>query len=321
MVLTGTHAVPRPRERFGRDRLRGKGLIISKQTYDTDGDGAEETEQSQSRSRRQLLKLAGAAGAAGAVALVARPAQAGAADGGTMMIGSGNPNSSSTTTSLAMTSSVGGPPFAAFAVGASGGTNLIGIVASGTFADLKLFGTGRLQMVPGVTGQTQPTFGPTLEEIVMSDTGILWTGTNNTALAANPWRRINAVRVDAANGTGNAFVPSRLIDTRTTTPLAAGGTRNVTIAGAGTGAAQIPANAIAIFGNLTAVSVGPKFLGAGFMTLYPTGVTRPTVSNVNMAAGGQVFPNFFCCGLGSGQLTVFSSIQTNFLIDVFAYMQ
>jgi hypothetical protein len=304
-----------PCERFGRDRLRGKGLIISKQIDDTDGCGAEETEQGQSRSRRQLLKLAGAAGAAGAVALVARPGSAGAADGDSLILGSAT-NASTMTTELSMTSTTAGQVGLAVL---TQGQSTFGLVAGGTLADLKLNGTGRLAMKAGVSGQAQPTVGATAQDIVMSDTGILWTGSAANGLA---WRRINAVRVDAANGSGNAFVPSRLVDTRTTTPLAAGGTRNVTVAGAGTGAAQIPTNAIAIFGNLTAVSVGPKFLGAGFMTVYPTGVTRPTVSNVNMAAGGQVFPNFFCCGLGTGgQLTVFSAIQTNFLIDVFAYVQ
>src|SRR6266851_4933907 len=94
--------------------------------------------------------------------------------------------------------------------------------------------------------------------------------------------------------------PIRLLDTRPGatacdapgTPLAADGVRTEP---AGTSCSGIPANAQAIVGTATVVN---NLSGAtsGFITLYPSGVDRPTVLNLGYVAN-QVVTNEFTVGL------------------------
>ena len=264
------------------------------------------------RSRRQLLKLAGAAGVAGAAALVALPDAASATDGSAVLAGTSNSSTAMTTIAMTATTSANG---ALYANASTSTANAWGVIAAGAgLGDVKLLGTGRLQFsAHPSTGQVAPSVTPASPELAMSDVGVLWAGETTT----NTWRRMNTVRVDKSDGSGSPFVPFRLYNSLLSTPLAAGGTRDITAAGVG----GIPANAIAVFGNLTAVSVGSSFPSAGYLTMYPKGVARPHVSNVNMTAGGHIFPNSFVCGLAGGKLTVYSTEASHILIDVFAYMQ
>jgi len=280
------------------------------------------------RSRRRILQLAGVAGAAGAAALVAGAVPAGAANGDNWVLGeSGSSNNATLPTGLIGTSALEG----ALNVGVNDSDGPApAIVASGLGAgDIKCNGTGRLSQLPaaGVTGGLAPTFAPIenagdqiLHELVRSDTGILW-ATTGTSDAANgtSWKRINAVRVDEASGNGAAFPPARILDTRSGSPIAANATLNVQVTGEG----GVPSGAVAVFGNLTAVAPnGSAFTDSGFLTLFPEGVSRPTVSNVNPATGGLAFPNFFFVGLSSGgELSVFANIQSHAVIDIFAYVQ
>ena len=84
-----------------------------------------------------------------------------------------------------------------------------------------------------------------------------------------------------------APVPARLVDTRgvdgnAPTPLNAGESRLVEIAGLG----GVPADATAVVMNVTAV----RPTAAGHLDVYPVGSARPTSSNVNFPAGVTV-PN------------------------------
>jgi hypothetical protein len=45
------------------------------------------------------------------------------------------------------------------------------------------------------------------------------------------------------------------------------------------------------------------------------------VPNLNVLAGSHIASAFFFCSLGSGKITVFSTVKTNFIIDIFAYVQ
>ena len=101
----------------------------------------------------------------------------------------------------------------------------------------------------------------------------------------------------------------------------AGSTTPVTIAGQGAGASAIPADAIAVVGNLTAVS----YTGSGFLALSPAGVTVGT-SSVNFITGQTAIANGFIVGLGTGlnagnvQVKV-AGHASHFLIDITAYIQ
>jgi hypothetical protein len=98
----------------------------------------------------------------------------------------------------------------------------------------------------------------------------------------------------AAQGAGpyqyHALTPCRVFDTRQASGDTAGApiladssTRTFQVQGK----CAIPVGAKAVSVNLTAV--GPT--GAGYLTLFPTGITRPVVSSLNFNAGEPAIGN------------------------------
>jgi hypothetical protein len=181
---------------------------------------------------------------------------------------------------------------------------------------------------PGVA----PPYPPNLFEQVRDTNGVLWI---NNASAA--WRRVNSVRTDTADGAGNAFKPVRILDTRG--PLfnqprkAAGSVTPIVVAGQGTGASHIPADAIAVMGNLTAAD----YTGGGFLVIMPNGITigpgagqynpQTDPSSVNFQVGQGAISNSFICGLNAGSLEVYvggpplPGHDSHFILDITAYIQ
>ncbi len=109
-----------------------------------------------------------------------------------------------------------------------------------------------------------------------------------------------------------AVTPERLMDTRENLggPLLVGGaTRSLQVAGRG----GVPAvGAIAVVLNVTVTQPA----AAGFVTVWPSGVTRPLASNLNMTAGATV-PNLVTVGLGAGgQVDLFSSADAHLVVDL-----
>jgi len=162
-----------------------------------------------------------------------------------------------------------------------------------------------------------PNYAPNTYEQVRDADGILWIHNVN-----GDWRRVNSVRVDAADGSGAPFAPFRVKDTRSGAKPAANSTTVIQIAGAGSGASSIPADAVAVMGNLTATA----YTGPGFLALSPAGVTVGT-SSVNFITGQGAIANGFIVGLGTG-LTNGGKIQvkvaghaSHFLVDITAYIQ
>ena len=116
--------------------------------------------------------------------------------------------------------------------------------------------------------------------------------------------------------------PVRLLDTRAGAsacdvpgaPLGAGVARTENARITCTG---IPAAAQAIVGNATVVNT----TGApgGFVTLYPSDASLPTVSNLNYVAG-QVVPNAFTVKLSSGgAFNIYASSGIHFIVDIAGY--
>ena len=69
-----------------------------------------------------------------------------------------------------------------------------------------------------------------------------------------------------------------------------------------------------MIGNITVVPSGP-----GFLTLFPSDATQPTVANSNFTAG-EVTNNFFTVGLGGdGAFKIFTSATTHVIIDLTGY--
>ena len=120
--------------------------------------------------------------------------------------------------------------------------------------------------------------------------------------------------------TGSSYVPlspSRILDTRngtggTSTPVGAGGTIELKVTDVG----GVPAtNGTAVALNVTATNVS----GAeSFLTVWPSGTSRPTASNLNFI-GGQTVPNLVIARVGEGgKVAIYNNVGT---VDVVADTQ
>ncbi|MET7394508.1 hypothetical protein ABZS66_13550 [Dactylosporangium sp. NPDC005572] len=94
---------------------------------------------------------------------------------------------------------------------------------------------------------------------------------------------IDPIDPSTPEGTYTALTPTRILDTREgngapKAPLGANQTLHLQVSGRG----GVPATGVsAVVLNLTAT--GPT--SSGYLTVYPTGVARPVVSNINFTAG------------------------------------
>ncbi|HMX24313.1 MAG TPA: putative Ig domain-containing protein, partial [Blastocatellia bacterium] len=115
--------------------------------------------------------------------------------------------------------------------------------------------------------------------------------------------------------------PIRLLETRAGqsgcftpgAPIAAGTSRTQPARGVCDGL-TIPANALAVTGNITTVNSG-----GGFLTLYPSNAAQPLVANSNYAPN-EVLNNVFTVGLGNdGAFKIFALNTTDVVVDVTGY--
>ena len=110
----------------------------------------------------------------------------------------------------------------------------------------------------------------------------------------------------------------RLVDTRSSRALAAGGSLSVNV----TGAAPLPPSGTAVAAVLNLTVVGPA--GAGYWTVWPHTSARPDASNLNIdellsLAGGAV-PNLVTVPVGGdGVVDVFASAGGHVIVDLLGY--
>ncbi len=122
--------------------------------------------------------------------------------------------------------------------------------------------------------------------------------------------------VPATSAQAGRFIPvtpTRLLDTREPTSahygaLAANDAISVNVAAL----AGLPADAAAAALKVTVTDS----TGRGFWTVYPTGSTRPTVSNLNVDGAGVTIANQVIATLTGGQTTVYSQAGGNLVIDL-----
>ncbi len=113
--------------------------------------------------------------------------------------------------------------------------------------------------------------------------------------------------------------PCRVFDTRTTTPLASGGTRVFSIAGS----CGIPTTAKAVSANLTAVSP----TGLGSITIFPGGLSLPNTSSISFVTGKNQANNavLVLAPDGTGTIKGFATVSgggnVHLLLDVSGYFQ
>ena len=118
-----------------------------------------------------------------------------------------------------------------------------------------------------------------------------------------------------AAGAFTSLTPARILDTRTTGgPLAYAETRDLQILGQG----GVPAtNVSAVVLNTTVTDT----TATGFLTVFPSGTTRPTASNLNWVPGLTI-PNLVTVQVGdNGKVSVFQSGPgtANVVVDVAGY--
>ncbi len=102
---------------------------------------------------------------------------------------------------------------------------------------------------------------------------------------------------------------SRLLDTRSTQPVAGGGTVDVAVRGTN----GIAANATAAVLNVTVTNGAAP----GFTTVWPSGTTRPDTSSVNTDAAGQTRAALVIVPIGAdGRVRVFSERGSDVIVDV-----
>ena len=156
-------------------------------------------------------------------------------------------------------------------------------------------------IVPGGTGGAVSVFATDTTNVVLDINGYYVAAPNSSALAFYP------------------LAPCRVADTRKATgslggPSMSGGqTRTFPILSAST--CNIPSSAQAYSLNLTAVPKG----SLGYLTAWPSGQTRPGVSNLN-APTGTVTANAAIVKAGSGgSVDIFASAATDVVIDINGY--
>lgn len=116
----------------------------------------------------------------------------------------------------------------------------------------------------------------------------------------------------AIRDTGSPFTPVapvRLFDSRTTQAIAPGGTITVGVTDGR------PATLTAVALNVTATQPST----GGYLTVFPSGTTRPLASNLNVAAG-QTRGNFVAMKVANGAIDIYnSSGTTHVVVDLLGY--
>ncbi len=159
---------------------------------------------------------------------------------------------------------------------------------------------------------------------------LYWQPTQAEAAASDPAAQphLAGVLEPQAQIPANSLVfvgmtPCRILDTRSTSgftgafgppSLAGGASRSFPIQSSTTCA--VPSIAKAYSLNVTVVPLGPL----GFLTVYPTGATRPNASTLNddqgvILANAAIVP----AGTPNGSIDVFANNPTNVIIDINGY--
>jgi len=190
-----------------------------------------------------------------------------------------------------------------------------GVVAGDTVRIIEGSTERGSKVVP--TGATSVTFNAT-----GTDTEVVLTGEGShslTATATDPSGNLSAASAAFVYGLTTAFpgefhelTPARVLDTRNGTggfsaPVGPGGTIAVPVAGQG----GVPATgASAVVLNVTITQPTAET----FLTVFPSGTTRPLASNLN-APPGKTVPNLVVAKLGAdGKVAVYNNLGTSHVI-------
>lgn len=183
---------------------------------------------------------------------------------------------------------------------------------------------GYLTVFPGGTGRptasnlnfTPGQVVPNLVVAKLGDNGTvdLFNSAGHTHLVADVMGWFD--EQPSANGSRlRGISPTRLVDTRDRgAPIGPG--RSIELQVADT--ASIPAEATAVVLNVTVTQP----TAAGYLTVYPNGVQRPTASNLNFVPG-QTVPNLVVAKVGTnGKIRLYNSHgSSHVIVDATAFFQ
>ena len=174
------------------------------------------------------------------------------------------------------------------------------------------------------TGVTRPTassinvdgVGQTIANLATVPIGTAGSVEVFSQMQANLVADVQGYYVPATSAQAGRFVPvnpTRLLDTREPSSprfgaLKAGEAIDVNIAGL----AGLPADATAAALKVTVTDSSAR----GFWTVYPTGSTPPTASNLNVDGAGVTIANQVLARLNGGHTAVFSQSGGNLVIDL-----
>ncbi|MET3806608.1 alpha-tubulin suppressor-like RCC1 family protein [Nakamurella sp. UYEF19] len=120
--------------------------------------------------------------------------------------------------------------------------------------------------------------------------------------------------IATARGAFGAVTPVRMLDTRRGQPVGPGLAISLPLAGRG----QVPQTGVSAI-LLTLTVTAPT--AAGFVTVYPFGVARPVVSQLNFTVGGTIANLVTAPVTANGKVLLFngSAGSTQFIVDVVGY--
>jgi hypothetical protein len=235
----------------------------------------------------------------------------------------------------------------------AGGTGVWGESVNG-YGIVASAGRAPLFLVPA--SQTGPPTGASAYhqrgEIFVDESGLVFVctadseGTSTDPASAGTWQQIvvaaptyydNPAITGLAGQAGSVNLlsaPIRVFDSRVADSpgapsrsagvLAPGTAVTVQVAGTSVGGVEVPAGAVGVIGNVTAFSP----TGNGKLTLYPTGGSVPSITNLNFQSSESAIGNLCIVPLGSGsdagqmniEISSGSPGSANVAFDVFGFV-
>ena len=193
------------------------------------------------------------------------------------------------------------------------GAAVLNVAATGTTAE------SYLTMYP--TGEARPlatnvsfTAGATVSNSAMVKLGAggkvtVYNHAGGTDVVVDITGTYTDASVAGSLGGYTPLVPARILNTRLGPPVAAGGTVEVDVTGAG-GVPETGVRAVVLSVAVTEPA------GPGSFTVFPAGTVRPATSNLNYAAG-ETRTNLVVAQVGAGgRVTLFTSAQAHAVVDV-----
>jgi hypothetical protein len=218
-------------------------------------------------------------------------------------------------------SQVGGSP----APGVTVAAYAVGAAAPAATAVTSSNGSYTLTGLP--VGQWQLSFSDPADRWVTAWYGPSTTRAGSALVTTTTGDAVANLTVQWPGGSGYTPVtPTRILDTRSGPvpagrsvgqPVGPGGSIDLTVRGTLVGGTvTVPPTATAVVLNVTATDV----TAPSYVTVYPTGVTRPTASNLNMEAGETV-PNLVTVKVGAGGQVRLSNAAgtTALVVDLMGY--